>query len=321
MKDPNDPNTTHFKEWEKARDILKEFDDRLHDLRKFGFSFLTALLTGSTILFESWLAAGPGDEGTPLPEFVKLAILVITMGLLVVLYLNDRNYRVFQRAAATRATVLERKLNLELTEVIAQRYQNERVGVFAFLLYAAFTIGVFILGLVALSQVTNIVLLSIAFSISIAAIVLLDRSIVKFKYPYGAIDWTLDRLQLNPGDKLHITLTNLSKSEITYPKDSVLWKIAKDGEKDAVNNESIVRLDKPLTIEPNTSRIYMWDVPMEEEVTYQIYRAVFDGETRQLKKTKINNKEEQLLEVLSRNLSVGKTPGKSGKLNDEKIRT
>lgn len=308
MKEPSDPNTTHFKEWQKARDILKEFDDRLHDLRKYGFTFLTALLTGSTILFESWLTEGPSGQGTPLPDYVKLAILIVTMGLIVTLYMNDRNYRVFQKAAATRATVLERKLNLELTEVIAQRYELHNVHLFVRLIYTAFTIGVFILGLAALSETISIIFLIIAFLTSMASIVLLDVSVVRFQYPYGSIDWTFDSLQLSPGDQLGITLTNLGKETITYDAGTILWKITKEGEEKHVNDKAIFELDEPLVFEPNVSHTYLWEVPREVGVIYQVCRAVFDPETGELRQTidPITKKPKQHFELLNRKLRVVK---------------
>jgi hypothetical protein len=39
-----------LEEWKQARDVLKSFDDRIHDLRKYGFTFITGLMAVEGIL-------------------------------------------------------------------------------------------------------------------------------------------------------------------------------------------------------------------------------------------------------------------------------
>jgi len=63
----------NFKEWEVARNVLKEFDDRIHDLRKYGFSFLTALLAAEALLIPGPIAEAAGKAG--IPDLIKLAVL------------------------------------------------------------------------------------------------------------------------------------------------------------------------------------------------------------------------------------------------------
>src|SRR5713226_2547591 len=103
-----------FQEWQEARNIIARFDNNLHDLRKFGFSFITALLTANAILTTTLSSSAPG--------YVKLGVLLITLGLFVALRQLDQHYRLFQGAAVRRSIILERRLNVELTEEITNYY-------------------------------------------------------------------------------------------------------------------------------------------------------------------------------------------------------
>jgi hypothetical protein len=136
-KDADGDDDYVWKEWQAAQDDLLKFDDYLHDIRKYGFSFVTGLLTVD-VLF--------GQED---PEF-KLAALIGTMALIVVLFVIDRNYRVFNAAANIRATLLERRSPAELSQTITRLYESQRVGgaftfVYLGLVSVTFVIGYFVL--------------------------------------------------------------------------------------------------------------------------------------------------------------------------------
>ena len=120
-----------MKEWEKARELIKDYDNRLHDLRKFGFSFITGLLTIGSLVTQT-IARGvttnnieiTGESTEIIAGPFNLGVFIITIMLIVALHLFDKNYRVFQEAANTRIKVLERKLNLELSEAVTVRYET-----------------------------------------------------------------------------------------------------------------------------------------------------------------------------------------------------
>ena len=114
----NIDNTNHMEEWKQARDVIKSYDEHLHDLRKYGFSFLTALLAAGAILTPAIVESTEAQ----VPNVVKFAVFSVTLLLIAALHLLDRNYRVFQEAAVTRALVLERRLNIELSEVITSMF-------------------------------------------------------------------------------------------------------------------------------------------------------------------------------------------------------
>jgi hypothetical protein len=198
---------THLDEWKKARDILQFFDGKLHDLRKYGFSFVTALLTVEGILL---LRSG----GVTMSDSAKVAVFGVTMLLILALHLIDQNYKFYQRAANMRALVLERKLNLELSEIITDRYKAKDINKRVLLLYIVFIVGVLCLGGVALYP--NLLYIAGLSAIALAAICLTILTFLldtTFKYKYKE-DWTISPLECTPTDKVTITLTNLSPNEI-----------------------------------------------------------------------------------------------------------
>ena len=69
-------NGNYMEEWKVARELLASFDDRLDNLRKYGFSFLTALLTADSILLPGSV---PALADKALSDPVKLAVLVVTL--------------------------------------------------------------------------------------------------------------------------------------------------------------------------------------------------------------------------------------------------
>src|SRR5213076_1903848 len=104
-------------EWKVARDLVTKCDDRTMALRKTGFGFITALITAESIL-------ATGAAGKELSHSGKYAVVLVTLLLLVLLRLVERQGQLVQEAAALRANILERALNLGLTEVISDKYHS-----------------------------------------------------------------------------------------------------------------------------------------------------------------------------------------------------
>jgi len=205
----------HLEEWKIARDVLKFFDDKLHELRKYGFTFVTALLTVEGILLVRTGTGGTGTEGLTMSDPAKVAVFGVTMLLILALYLVDRNYKIYQGAANMRALVLERKLNLELSEIITDRYRAKDINLRVLLLYIFFIAGVAGLGGVSLYPNRSYIagLIGIALIVILFTILtfLLDTT---FKYKYHE-DWTISPLECTPTDKITITLTNMNPETIS----------------------------------------------------------------------------------------------------------
>lgn len=264
------PNIEHLlKEWEIARSVLNNFDDRLHDLRKVGFTFITALLAADAIIFKDFFI--PDLE---LDQSVKFVVLILNFGLILTLLLLDRNYRVFQRAASTRAKVIERKINLELTEVIAQRYDLTNVPDYITYLYQAFTILVLFMGFAVLS-VTFKIGLSVIWIIAQIIIYYVNNTIVTMKFPFGELDWTLDPLQCKIDEQVEITVNNLGKDTIKFKKNTIMWKIFKEDDDSLVDSGGADNRD--ISIRKDDSFTWLWTPKIKG--VYRVHRLTLDPKT------------------------------------------
>jgi hypothetical protein len=263
---------THLTEWQTARALLAAYDDNLHDLRKYGFTFLTALLATESILLPS---VGVSSTSGGLPDIVKLGVFVVTLLLVFALHLIDQNYLVFENAAATRALVLERELNIELTEIIADRYEAINVPRRVFNVYLVFALGVLVLGFFVFgSHIGYDILLILAFIIAWWQIRSSKNSLrVKYRYeqkdkqkaPSGAEpgdrkgwttearDWTVEPLNCADGDYVKITVTNL-------------WTPRVDGKKPKVPKASAYPEGEPGVPEPirYPANSVIWQIEDEE---------------------------------------------------------
>jgi hypothetical protein len=257
-----DSNKNFMEEWKIARETLAKFDDRLHDLRKYGFSFITALLTAQSLLM---------SDSKALPDGVKVTVLIVTLTLIIALHLIDRIYQVIQEAVSTRAKILERTLNLELTEDIAFRYETNRLRWYVAGVYIAFTIGVSILG-GAILYPNYIYIVPLGLVVIVTLILIVRR--VKPHYKHGMIDWSLDRLECRPNEEVGITLTNLGEREIKFNENKeanyIMWKIVREDNLTKVMHTET--LNRELKLKGGDSYTWILKIPSKEEGIYRVYR-------------------------------------------------
>ncbi len=267
--DVSNPNL--ITEWQAARTILLETDGRLLDLRKVGFSVLTGLLAVSAFLLPSNQLAPVSGSVTVFPETIKFAILAVVLILVIAFQMLDRNFQVLQQAAATRAMVIERELDLELTEIISSRYSVNWVRWFMAAVYGLYAVGVWVLGYFVLQSHTLYYQLLVALSLATIIITVLLTSSYNASFRRcGKIDWTIDRTQCTADDEVGITLTNFDKKNgIHFKKGAIVWQVTKEGEKKLVHSE---KLKKPLSIGKEDSYTWLWEAP--EKGIYRIQRAV-----------------------------------------------
>ncbi len=204
-------STNHIEEWKKARDTLQSFDDKLHDLRKHGFSFLTGLFAIGSILSE--IVPGAADGSTITPEKVKLGVFIVTLMLIVALHLLDRNYRGFQQAAFTRAMVLERKLNLELSEAISARHRKGRIAPNVLAVYFLFIGGVAVLGGFVLYPNRSLILWLVGAAVLALLFIIVQNKTLRPGWREEAFkeDWTVSPLECTKNELIRITWNNLSE--------------------------------------------------------------------------------------------------------------
>src|SRR2546430_9815160 len=206
MQASNDDLTDNrLEEWKAAREGLTKFDDRIHDLRKYGFSVVTTLLTVSGFLSTTGTTQ-VGDQ-------VRVTVTAAIMLLIVALRYMERNYQMFQRATAIRARILERSLNLELTDKISAWYSRGKLW-HADFVYTFFAIAAFFVGLSA--TVSSLYRLSLAIPMLLTFLALLAMQ-QYLDLDKGYVDLSINRLQCNVGETVAFTLTNLSEDQPFQP--------------------------------------------------------------------------------------------------------
>lgn len=139
-KEASDLNA--LEEWKITRSKISDFDNNLHDLRKYGLTFITGLLAANSL--QAYLNFG---------SLTKFFIAVITIAIITVLYILDIYYQKISDAASIRARILETTiLNMELNETINHRFQTENLFNYIKAVYVGFititvAIGVIIIAI------------------------------------------------------------------------------------------------------------------------------------------------------------------------------
>jgi hypothetical protein len=95
-------NDLRFHDWEECRKTIGRLDTILTDLRKFGFSIITGLLTASAFLV---------IKPESLPSTGGPAVFIVVMVLVATLFSVDTYYQVLVSGAAERALDLEAEMN------------------------------------------------------------------------------------------------------------------------------------------------------------------------------------------------------------------
>ena len=190
-------NDYAFGEWKEARHVIEKFDDRQHDLRKYGFTFLSALIAADSL---TKLFSGVDDR-------IRIAVISVTLLLTVALRILDKSYSLFMEAATVRAKILEVKLNLELTEGISYRYQKDKFHLYALMVYGSFAIVSGLVGILLMyPNFLLSVIVAVLVGISVTVILFVHRLTINLD---NAIDWSFDRIECIMGEKIRIVATNL----------------------------------------------------------------------------------------------------------------
>lgn len=132
---------TRLAEWKMARGVVAKMDSTISALRKYGFSFITALLATDSILGQATPQASYS-----ISEPVKFAVFVTTLVLICALYSTDRFYRIIQSGAARASTLVEDSLHMQLTKVISQFYTHRGARYYVEVIYGLFAAAAAILG-------------------------------------------------------------------------------------------------------------------------------------------------------------------------------
>jgi len=299
-----DNDINHFlKEWEATRDVLKTFDGHLHDLRKYSFSFITALLTASTILFTTWVRVpngGNGFEGEPFPELIKATILGVTLCLILGVCIIDIYYRNFQKSANMRSRVLEKVLNLELSDTITQRYRSGRYQYVVSGVYSILILSVCLLGRAVLSN--SLIWIYLGALGSFLIVLFLTSGSWFLHYDYGYMDWIFDRLECKVGDVVRIIMTNIGGKSVLIPAGEVMWRLFKEG-----GNAPLRSGAAPAKIVIGSFYNYMWELKTgadKESGEAALKTGIYRIEVRPLQKDSYVPKRDAKWRPLSRKLRI-----------------
>ena len=128
-----------IKDWSECRTTIDRFDRLLEDLRKFGFSLVTGILTASALLAHS----------APSPTAIGAAFAA-SMVLIAALFFLDTYYQVLLSGAVERALDIEVLTNPQMrtTRTIGTNYEDTKAVWLILFLYLAFLIAALFLGLV-----------------------------------------------------------------------------------------------------------------------------------------------------------------------------
>jgi hypothetical protein len=121
-------------EWKECRTTIGRFDGTLADLRKYGFSLVTLLLTASALITNANQVAD------------RVASSSVVIVLVLVLFLMDRYWWVLLRNAVERAWELETMLGIQISRRLGEGAQASHNTLAASVIYGIFVV---VAGLVA----------------------------------------------------------------------------------------------------------------------------------------------------------------------------
>ncbi len=243
------------REWAEARSTIDAADIRISNIRKYGFSIVTGLLTVQG-LFE--VPTGPSTQF--IPASIKLAIIGATFFLLGVLVILDRIASADRKGAVVRARVLERQLGLELTEDISE-FRNDFNHIYKWIggIYLGFVGATGLLGYAILTP--GLSPLTPATWIDLIATIgtLLAVAWVTPKAAYWTVDWSLSRYWCTTGDTVELWMTNFTALPLEAGPDSLLWKLESTTKPDGPTRSGKLRVygREHVRVEPKESWVWV----------------------------------------------------------------
>jgi hypothetical protein len=123
-------------EWKECRATIGRFDTLLVDLRKYGFTLITGLLTASSFWFYS---GSQKQEGVP--TSTEAGVTLVLTVLVVALFVVDRTYEVLLHAAVERGMLLEDTLELGITKVLSAVAKKAGADTWASATYTLFIVA------------------------------------------------------------------------------------------------------------------------------------------------------------------------------------
>ena len=260
-----------YNEWVMVRNSIDKFDGYTVDIRKYGFSFITGIITAQAILMP-----------TPVSYPVKFSVIIVTMALILAIALFEQYIRIMQHAAVQRGLILERRLNIELTELIGFQYELNHGEYFKYALYIVFIFGTslfafFLIGIntnellinqLPFSQKIEIIGVLILFVSSIIGLYIIF-DVYRYVYRNDCEDWTVDKVVCERGNNVRITLTNIGNEKMPVEPGSMV-EIKKEDNKELPQMIYHCNLYHHIEIGPGNNYTWLWNTSNCSEGIYQI---------------------------------------------------
>jgi hypothetical protein len=161
---PSEPSDHRLEEWTECRTTIGRLDSILADIRKYGFSLVTVLLTANALI----------TTANPVTDRVAASSVVIV--LVIVLFLMDRYWWVLLRRAAFRASELEKGLGIEISGLlgsVAKASHNTQAASFIYAIFVLVSCGVALVTVAPVGQSVGLWFMIGVTIIAVLAIVLL----------------------------------------------------------------------------------------------------------------------------------------------------
>jgi len=256
-----------IEEWKEARSTIARFDSNVFDLRKYGFTFITGLLTADGFLSTK---LGNSDTSHGIIQATILANVILTM----VLQFYENTYLYWQKAAIIRSELIEKKLNIELTENISFLGKRTKTKYFGFVLYGVLILSNLVLSLFLtpdpLSIFINHDITYFGFWMILALAILGEISIYKFmryhdKKNLPKLDWTIDKIHAKQGDVIRLICTNISPHRCEF----VRRDVCEINDLYSTYRVTLLRPFNGLILETGDSFVWNWTVPSNGSATYR----------------------------------------------------
>jgi hypothetical protein len=194
------------------------------------------------------------------------------MALIVVLYVIDRNYRVFLEAANLRATLLERRSSPELSQTISRLYESQRVGLAFDMVYVGLTTATFVIGFLVVSEPRLLDVLAVAYFGGLAFLALITKLLRTRPWIY----FEINGFTFKKKTPILVTVANFAKRPIKLEKEKEVWAVY--AEDDAAVDDPIRRKAPEKEIVIGAHSDHRWQIDTDgEDLQLGMYRVVYKG--------------------------------------------
>jgi hypothetical protein len=257
-------------EWARARDVIEKCDERVQDIRKVGFAFLSTLMTAETLVWHK--------ASEPLGGAAGFALLLIALATLFAVRIFEKHTQLLQSAASSRARALELFVPVELTEIISDRHAKDGWPLYTTLLYLLFGAVAVVTSLV-IAQPTAWLWRSILAGLFYGAC-LVRLALLEIKLPHK-IDVSLDRVTCRTGETVAIAAVNLH--DAAQPTPAITIRSVQPLRVAAATSLTVPKIDgfEEGRLRPRQSIVWQWVAG--EPGVYAIELET-DGEVRTLRR-------------------------------------